>query len=195
MSLQVDLLKKTERRYQGIVSMKVIVLGAASLLIGIAILVFSLAGISRVTLNANLDRAQREWDRMEPQAEIVRRAGIAVKSNQDVLKQISAWSGEDAVPMYQVFRSVQSEIPKHVQFNSIVASVREDSDQKPFHLLQINGRAMGELVAVDTKRKLNSNESVRAFCEEVRLVSSQRGLGDEWTFSFEGKRMLEGEQK
>ena len=72
MNLQVNLLLKSERRYQGMVSMKVLALSSVSVLAAVTILVFLLAGISRMTLNSNLDRARHEWNLLDPQAAAIR---------------------------------------------------------------------------------------------------------------------------
>jgi hypothetical protein len=190
MNLQINLLMKTERRYQGMVSMKVIVLGSVSVFAGIAALVFSLAGISQVTHNANLDRARREWERLEPQSAAVRNAGFAATANQETLEKLNAWAGVGGVPMHRVLQAVQRETPDLIQFSNLSAGMRTEIDGQTFYALQINGRAMGELVAVDAKRKLNATPEVRDFCGEVRLVSSQRELGEKWVFLFEGRRLI-----
>lgn len=196
MSLQVNLLNKTERRYQGIVSMKVMVLGSVGVLVGVTVLVLSLAGISKMTLNANLDRAQREWDRLNPLATAVRNSGYAATENQKTLDKLEGWAKGGRAPMYTVLRAVQGDVPLQMQFSTLFAGIREDetSPTESYYILRMNGRALGELVAVEAKRKLNADAEVRGFCGEVRLISSQREEGDSWTFALEGQRRTGGAQ-
>lgn len=195
MSLQVDLLKKTERRYQGIVSMKVMILGSVGVLVGTTVLVLSLAGISRATQNANLKRARREWDRLNPLAAAVRANGVATEANQKTMARMEAWAQGGSAPMYTILREVQREIPQKIQLNNLHAGIVEGrEDQPPYYMLRLSGRALGELVAVEAKRKLNGNDDVQGFCGDVRLVSSERETGDVWTFALEGRRPVGGKQ-
>lgn len=197
MSLQVDLLKKTERRYQGIVSMKVMVLGSIGVLVGTTIVVLSLAAISKATQNANLKRARREWDRIRPIAAVVRSNGAAAESNRKTLERLDLWAKGGSVPMYKILRETQSEIPSMIQLQSLRAGILEavDEGQPSFYILRLSGRALGELVAVEGKRKLNSNRDITGFCGDVRLISSGRETGDVWAFALEGRRSQEGAAK
>jgi hypothetical protein len=200
MSLQVNLLKKSEQRYQGIVSMKVMVLTSAGVLLGVTVLVFTLAGISKMTLHANLDRARREWERIEPLAAVIRAKQDAYIANQKTLEELEVWSKGDHVGMSGVLRAVQSEIPARMELNGLYAGIEtsvpaEKEKEEDYYVLRLNGRAQGELTAVDAKRQLNGDPEVRGFCGEVKLVSSQRDDGDVWNFSMEGRRPTGGGKK
>ena len=193
MNLQVNLLSRTERRYQGIVSMKLMVLGSASVLIGVTVLVLSLAGISRMTHNVSMDRTQEKWDLVNPLAEKVRRYGFAAAENQKTIEKLEHWSKGGSVPMYTVLRAVQEQIPSQMQLHNFYAAIRDaEAGEKPHYILRLSGRAVGELVAVEAKRNLNADSDVRAFCGGVRLISSQREAGDNWIFALEGRRETGG---
>lgn len=190
MSLQVNLLRKADRRYQGIVSMKVMVLSSVSVLAGITILVFSLAGISKMTLNANLERARREWTRLDPQAAVVRRCQSAISANRKTLSGLESWAKGDHLSMFNILRAVQSEIPAQMTLEHLYAGLEQLADKDPvYRTLRLSGRSQGELTAVEAKRKLTASAEVRGFCGEVRLVSSQRETGDIWIFALEGRRL------
>ena len=189
MSLQVNLLKKAERRYQGIVSMKVMVLGSVSVLVSITILVFLLAGISKVTLNANLDRARREWERLEPLAAVVRNGQAAIAANNKTLSELEGWAKGDHPSMFSILRSVQSRIPSQMALENLYAGLEQGAEKEPsYYTLRLSGRAQGELTAVEAKRQLTADAGLRRFCGEIKLVSSQRDAGEIWIFSLEGRR-------
>lgn len=193
MSLQVNLLKKVERRYQGIVSMKVIALSSISLLAGITVLVFLLAGISRMTLSANLDRARREWARLDPQATVIRSGQAAITINRKTLSELESWSKGDHLSMFSILRAAQSQIPAQMSLETFYAGLEQASDTETiYYTLRLNGRAQGELMAVEAKRQLNAEVGLRRFCGEVKLVSSQRESGEVWIFSLEGRRLAGG---
>lgn len=191
MSLQVNLLKKTERRYQGIVSMKVLALGSVSVLAGITILVFLLAGISKMTLKNNLDRARNEWKRLEPQAAKVRKAQASTTANRTTIKQLEGWANGDHPAMYSILRAVQSRIPAQMALDQFYAGQEQTFDADNY-VLRFSGRALGELTAVEAKRQLNADPGLRRFCGEIKLVSSQRDSGEIWVFAFEGRRPAGG---
>ena len=193
MNLQVNLLKKTEQRYQGIVSMKVMALSSVSLLASITIMVFLLAGISRMSLNNNLDRARREFKRLDPLANAVRSAQTAIEANRKTLATLEGWSQGDCPSMFILLRSIQSGIPAPMTLDNLYAGLEQEVDSKPgYYTLRISGRAQGELTAVDAKRQLNSSAELRRFCGETKLVSSQREAAEKWMFLLEGRRLAGG---
>lgn len=194
MNLQVDLLRKIERRYQGIVSMKVMALGSVSVLAGITILVFSLAGISKMTLSANLDRARLEFGRIDPLAAVVRTNQVAIDTNRKTLSDLEKWSQSDHFSMFSILRAVQGGIPAQMALENLYAGLEQDDETKPvfYYTLRFSGRTQGELTAVDAKRQLNSSVELRRFCGETKLVSSQRETGENWLFAMEGRRLAGG---
>lgn len=196
MSLQINLLDKSERRFQGIVSMKVMALGSFGLLAGITMLVLLLAGISKVTLNSNLDRARRESERLEPQAVKVRNEQAAAVANRKTLADLEGWAQGDHLSMFSILRAVQSRIPAQMTLENFYVGLEQGMDTEPaYYTLRFSGKAQGELTAVEAKRQLNANAEVRGFCGEVKLVSSQRASGDVWMFALEGRRPVEGGKK
>jgi hypothetical protein len=193
MNLQVNLLKKTEQRYQGIVSMKVMVLGSIGVLTGITVLVLMLAGISKVTLKTNLDRARREWERLDPQAALVRQAEAAATSNRTTLAGLEGWSQGSRTATATLLRAVQREIPERMQLSHMFAGIEKNGDQA-YRVLRFSGRTQGEMIAVDAKRRLTARPEIRTFCGEVKLVSSQRDTGENWSFALEGRTPAGGVQ-
>lgn len=192
MNLQVDLLKKTERRYQGIVSTKVMVIGSVGVLAGTTILVLSLVMLSKATQNANFKRAHREWERLSPLATAARRSGVAAEENRKTIARLDLWAKGGSASMHTILREVQRELPEMVQLNNLRAGFQEKAVEQPaaYHL-RLSGRALGELVAVEAKRKLTDNQKIQTFCGDIRLVSSEREQGDIWTFALEGRRQME----
>jgi len=189
----IDMMQTWNSLGYSIVEPKVMVLGSAGVLIGTTVLVLSLAMLSKATQNANYKRAQREWDRLNPLATVVRQNGAAAEANKKTLDKMDLWAKGSSASMYTILREVQREIPAMIQLNNLRAGILEGEEDEPsYYILRLSGRALGELVAVEAKRKLNSNDNVEAFCGNVRLVSSERESGDVWTFALEGRRQEEG---
>ncbi len=195
MNLQVNLLKKNERRYQGIVSMKVMVMGAVAVFGGILLLFFVLAGITKVTLLANLERTRRDWARQEPLAAIVRMQTTAAAANRRTRVVLDEWSERTGAPLHKIMRELQGSVPTQVRLSRVYAEmIEEGSSGQPECILQLSGWAVGEggeMLGVEFKRNLNDSKELRSFCDEVRLISSRRESDASWVFSLEGKRIVE----
>lgn len=196
MNLQINLLKKNEQRYQGIVSMKVLVVGASAVFIGILVIFFLLAVIAKGSLNASLEHARREWARQEPVEAAIRRQSEAAACNGRTLSMLEGWAERTGAPMYQIMHELQCSVPAQMQFSRLYAGVMPNENSgKPEYQLQLSGWAVGKggnLLAVEFKRSLNANEVIRNFCGEIRLVSSQREMGEVWLFALEGRKTVEG---
>jgi hypothetical protein len=194
MDLPVNLLKKTEWRYQGMVSMKVMALGSISVLISVSIMVFLLAGISKMSLNADLERARLEWAGLGQQEPMVRSALAASASNNKTLAALESRKG-NCPPMYSVLRSVQENVPSLMALNHFSAGIGQINEKNPLCCtLRISGTAQGELTAVEAKQQLNADARLHSFCGEIRLVASRRYFEESWAFALEGSRPLESAQ-
>lgn len=191
MSLQVNLLKKTERRYQGIVSMKVILLGSGSLFAAITILAYLLAVISKMTLNSELDHARNEWARLEPSVVALRATQAAIESNNKTLSAIERWSKDIQPSMYSILRAVQKNVPAQMALYHFSASMEQDGEDHADYVLRMSGTANGELTAVAAKRQLSDDAKLSGFYGEIKLVSSQRHFGEAWAFALEGRRLAD----
>jgi len=195
MNLQINLLKKNERRYQGIVSMKVMVMGAIAVFGGILLLFFMLSGIAKVTVLANLDRTRKDWILQMPVSAIIRMQTEAAALNRRTSASLDEWSERTGAPLHKIMRELQGSVPAQVQLSRVYAKIIEaGSSGQPECVLQLSGWAVGEggdMLAVEFKRNLNNSKELRSFCDEVRLISSRRETDDSWVFSLEGKRMIE----
>lgn len=192
MSLQVNLLKRSERRHQGIVSMKVMVFSAIGLLTGITVLISLLTGISKITIAAELKYARQEFQQLEPQVEKLRAVQTAEKANREMLAHLKSWTENAGPPMYAVLRSLQKNIPADMRLYHLFAGTEQTAEKETSaYTLRISGTANGELTAVETKRQLNAAPELRQFCGEIRLVSSRRHFDESWAFVLEGRRPIE----
>jgi hypothetical protein len=156
------------------------------------ILVFSMAGISKMTLNSNLERARREWKRLDPLAAVVRSEQTASVANRKTLSELESWTKGGQMAMYRILYELQSRIPAQMALENLYAGLEEASDTEAYYTLRFSGRAQGELTAVEARRHLNASDGLRRFCGEIKLVSSQREAGDTWIFALEGRRAAEG---
>lgn len=197
MNFQINFLKKTERRYQGVVSMKVMVIGSLSVLVGITGLVLTLAAISKISLNADLGRVRSEWGRLSPQAARIQNWQACTATNQQTIARLESWTQGGQLFVHKVLRGIQSEIPDQMALGNLFVGMEEAADPAagPSHrVVRFSGRAVGEMTSVEARRRLNENSVLRGYCGDIRLISSQRESGENWIFALEGRLPVEGGQ-
>lgn len=192
MNLQVNLLKKSEQRFQGVVSLKVMAFGAAGILAAVTLLTVSLSAAARMRLNAQAERVRMEWKEVDAPSVRARANQTALDANRKVLAIAEGRAESGVIPMYRVLLAVQENIPERMAIGVLRAGEEQGADKKIEKVLSFSGRARGELTAVEARRNLNRNATLQQFCGELRLISSQRAEGDNWIFALEGRRAAEG---
>lgn len=169
------------------------ILHSVGVLAGIAVSGCLLIWIYRTALYEDLERSRHEFECLTPLADELRRVQSVTASNQGMLSEYSRWSGERGLPMCNVLRSVQENIPSEMVLYHFSAGVEPAGEKEaPACTLYFSGTAQGRQTVVEAKRQLNSDLRLRRFCSEIKLVSSQRDFGDDWAFAFEGSRMSGG---
>lgn len=185
MSFHINLIKKTECRYQGRVSMKVLALGSVSVLVGGAALVMLSVGISHATQSSSLEMVRSQLSYMEPKADVLRKKQAATQANRESLGWTGHSGGTGCPPMNGVLRSVQRHVPAQMTLTHFYAGTKAAASSES-RVLRISGTANGELTAVEARHALSSDAELTRFCGEVRLTSSQRYSGEIWAFAIEG---------
>jgi len=192
MNLQLNVLKKNELRYQGLLTVKMMVVGSVSILVAVLLLIFSSACIVNVALQAKLKHTRDEWVQMEPEVTVARAQLNAKVLNRQAEAALDKWSNRTGAPAYKILRELQKHIPDQMELSRLyMGLIQSGSTGNPECKLQLSGRVEGkELLTVKFKQSLNESESVKSFCGDVRLISSSRESDTSWLFSFEGKRII-----
>jgi hypothetical protein len=181
--------KKTEQQ----LSMKGLVTVCVSVLAGSGLLLLLAAGLSNLSLNADLEKARREWNDLHAQETAVLRARDAARVNETTFITLQNGEEGDWPRMYSVLRAVQENVPSLMRLYHFSADVAQDREKDALtRTLRISGTAVGELTAVDAKRQLTADARLRSFCGEIRLISSRRYFEESWAFALEGSRLAEG---
>ena len=119
----------------------------------------------------------------------------AAAENRKTLAALDEWSERTGAPLHKIMRELQGSVPTQVQLSRVYTKITESgSSGQPECILQLSGWAVGEggdMLAVEFKRNLNNSKELRSFCDEVRLISSQRESDTSWVFSLKGMRILE----
>ena len=155
---RVNLLKKNEQRYQGIVSRRFTMVCAVLTPI---LLIAVLGGIKLIQfagLQSDLKAKTEFWAEMEPRLERFKAENGNLNTNRKVLELFDGWDASQ-LDLVQIMDDIQNAVPGNVQFNRMMirgnilpktyGSVEE---MKLDFQFQIDGLAMGERAEKDIWR-------------------------------------------
>jgi hypothetical protein len=118
MKLRVDLLKDTERRYQGPVSMRFMI-RAGGVTLALVLFVFGGLAIQRqVMLRYRLKSATEEWARLGPRYEEITKRQAVVSSYKGLLDELNGW-GMTNSHWYDMLLELQKTVPPNVQLSKL----------------------------------------------------------------------------
>lgn len=190
MSLFADSPGGAGSRDRAAVGVREILTLASAVFAGTAILLFLLAGILKITRHSKLEHVQSALEKLAPHAEQLRAVKEAVIINDKMIAAVDEWMEPGSPPMYRILRAVQENIPPQIVLYHVAAGIEEAvEDSPPARTLYLSGTAEGELVTVETKRRLNADADLHNFCGEIKFALSQRHSSKSWAFAFEGRHL------
>lgn len=185
-----DLQRKDGRSNLSRVRIKTILLAGVSGFAGLVVVGFLAAGISHIAISTRTERIQHELETLRPRAATLRTAQGAVSANRKMLAEFKNWVGDSGLPMHQVLRAAQEEIPAEMELYHFTAAVEPSGEDAWIaRTLYISGSADDEEIVIKAKRQLDGDSRLRSFCGKVKLASSQRYSGNSWAFALEGWRL------
>lgn len=180
---RVNLLKKSEQRYQGAVSRRFIMVSAVVTPI---LLIAVLSGIKLVQysgVQADLKTSREIWKDLKPKLELFNEENKSLAANRKILALFEGWR-QSQLPIVKLMDEVQDVVPQNVQFSRF--SLRGDitkaayatpKDMKLNYKLLIEGVAQGNRAEEDVwkfqKDLIGSPDINRAF-ETVDLADMRK---------------------
>lgn len=204
---RVNLLKKSECRYQGAVSRRFIwVIIVVTPILFIAVL----SGVKLIQyggVKTDLRASREIWSTLEPKLEIALDQQRGLKANRQLINLINGWQ-KSQVSMEELLLDIQKAIPANVQLTRIsIRSEVKTSIYRNANELGLNYRlvlqgvsqgAQAEDSVINLRRNLLKKEHLSAIFDSVKLTSMRKrsGAGGEnmREFSLEGLS-AEGEEK
>ncbi len=202
---RVNLLKKSERRYQGVVSRRFIFV---SMVVTPIFLIAILSGIKLVQYNgvqANLKASREIWADLEPQLERFQNQQRGLNTNRQAIDLIQGWRNSQ-VSMEGLLLDIQQTIPEQIQLtrvsvrSEIKTSVYRNKDELDLdYRLVLQGVSQGaqaEGMVINLRKNLLKKEHLTATFDSVKLTSMRKREGrageNMREFSLEGMG-LQGE--
>jgi Tfp pilus assembly protein PilN len=112
---RVNLLKKSEQRYQGKVSRKFILIAGVGAFVLTVLLIVGLFLVHKASLRNELNSTRVLWAQMEPRMKEHARDNKELATVTQILDLFHGWEGSRA-PFVKLLNDVQSVVPETVQF-------------------------------------------------------------------------------
>jgi len=201
---RVNLLKKNEQRYQGIVSQRFLF----SVIILAPILVVALVGVIQFSEYGNIKEGLQSshivWDGLDPRLAKCRKEKGGVASNQQLIDLLGGWE-KSRPSLSTLMDGLQGVVPENIQFRRLTlrcdlgsAVSRDPADLEPSYLLVIEGVSQGTLAeneVIQFRKDLLECTQVSEVFDSIKLASMRQRRGndavDQREFRLEGE-VLEG---
>lgn len=182
---RVNLLKKSEQRYQGTVSRRFILISVVVTPI-LLIAVFSAIKMVQYTgVQADLKAKRSIWENIEPQLALFNEKNQSLTVNRKVLDLFEGWE-QSQLPMEEILNGIQQTVPGNIQLTrlsirgAINGSVYETpQDMELDYTMQVEGQAQGERAETDVWQfltDLNDSATISSGFETIRLAGSMRQI-------------------
>lgn len=197
---RVNLLKKSEQRYQGAVSRRFMLI---SLVVTPILFIAILSGIKIIQyggIQASLKSNHEIWSALEPRLAVAKEQKKGLRVNRDALSLINGWK-ESQVFMENILLDIQSTTPANVQLERVsvrsegrVSKYRSGDELSLGYELAVQGVSQGEHAedtVINLRKKLLTKTYLSSMFDSVKLVSMRKQQGRNGEnmrrFSFEGK--------
>lgn len=196
---RVNLLKKSECRYQGAVSRRFMLV---SMVVTPVLFIAVLSGVKLIQyggVQADLKASREIWTTLEPRLATALEQQRGLKTNRQAISLLNAWQ-ESQVSMEGLLLDIQEAIPENVQLmrisirSEMKASLYRNADEvKLDYRLALQGVSQGdqaEDAVINLRRDLLKREHMATTFESVKLTSMRKRSGADGEnirdFSFEG---------
>jgi len=196
---RVNLLKKSECRYQGAVRRRFMLV---SIVVTPILFIALLSGIKLIQyggVQADLKASREIWKTLEPKLAVALDRQRGLKTNRQALSLINGWK-DSQVSMEGLLQDVQEVIPENVRLmrvsirSEVAASLYRDADELDLdYRLALQGVSQGEQAedtVMNLRRDLLKKEHLSAIFDSVKLISMRKRSGADGEnmreFSFEG---------
>ncbi len=183
---RVNLLKKSEQRYQGVVSRRFLLV---CIVVTPILFITSLSGIKLVqytSVQSSLKSSRELWVGLEPRLEQYKDERRSLVANQRALELIAGWQGTQ-VPISELLTEIQGSVPATVQLTRL--SIRSElgtsvyakpTDFSKDYTLMVQGGAQGEQaedVVIALLKDLLKTERMGTVFKSVKLGSMRKRVG------------------
>jgi len=183
---RVNLLKKSEQRYQGAVSHRFILVAAV---VAPILLVAILSGVKLVqyaTVQSDLQAGKAVWSSLEPRYQLHQKELRSLNACRTSLDLLHGWMGSQ-IALSQLLLEIQEEVPPTIQLQRL--SVRSDPQTATYvrvedfvldYKLMLQGVSQGERAedaVMGLRKDLMATDLMGSVFKSVKLASMRKRAG------------------
>jgi hypothetical protein len=180
---RVNLLKKSEQRYQGAVSRRFMLASVVITPIMVIAVLSAIKLIQYTGVQAQLEASREIWADLKPKLDLYKDENRGLVANRKMLGLIDGWQGSQG-SFVQLLEDVQQTVPENIQFTRL--AVRGSSKASEFatpeemalgYTLTVEGISQGdqaEKQVIDLRRDLLACERIGATFSSLKLASLRK---------------------
>lgn len=180
---RVNLLKKSEQRYQGMVSRRFVIV---SLVATPLLLIAVMSGIKLIQytgVQSELKASREIWKNLEPKLALFNEEKKGLADHRQLLSLFEGWQSSQA-PVIDLLEGIQDSVPDNIQFTRL--SLRGDVKRSAYetaddmvldYKLVIEGLSQGDMAESDVirlQRELLACEVVESSFESIKLTAMRK---------------------
>jgi hypothetical protein len=180
---RVNLLKKSEQRYQGAVSRRFVLVSIVATPI-LLIAVFSGIKLIQYTgVQSELKASREIWKTLEPKLQLFNEKKKGLADHRQILSLFDGWQASQA-PVLDLLGGIQDSVPDNLQFtrlslrSDLTRSVYENNDDMALNYkLVIEGLSRGDMAESDVirlQRELLACEVVESTFDSIKLTAMRK---------------------
>ena len=187
-SPRVNLLKKSEQRYQGAVSRRFMLVSLVITPIMLVAVLSSIKLIQYSGVKSQLTSSEEIWADLEPRLELYKAENQGLVANKKVMDLFDSWK-ESQGSFVELLDEIQDTVPENVQFTRL--SIRgaqtsvayaDPNDTTLNYELTLEGISQGERAenqVIDFRKDLLAGERMASRFADVKLSSLRKRSGKE----------------
>lgn len=180
---RVNLLKKSEQRYQGAVSRRFVLVSIVATPILLIAVVSGIKLLQYTGVQSELKGSREIWKTLEPRLALFNEERKALKDNRQMLSLLEGWK-ESQAPLVDLLEGIQDSVPSNIQFtrfslrSEMAKSEYGSVDDMDFsYKLVIEGLSQGDMAEADVigfQRDLLAREVVESTFDSIKLTAMRK---------------------
>ena len=180
---RINLLRKSEQRYQGAVSRRFVLMVAVGAPILIVSILSGIKAIQYTGVQADLKQSQEIWKELEPRLELYKEENRGLAYNKQAMDLINGWKSSQT-SFVTLLEEVQDTVPANIQFTRLSVKSEQtplvytaSKDMELKFSLVIDGAAQGDTAesqVIELGRDLMGAELVESTFDSIKLASLRK---------------------
>lgn len=183
---RVNLLKKSEQRYQGAVSLRFMYVAIVVTPILFIAIISGVKLVQYSSVQADLKVSRAIWQEVEPQLKLFKEERHSLETNRQALELLGGWTNSQ-ISFVRLLTDMQDTVPQNIQFTRLsirskdAVSVHASAEELELrYKLLIEGLSQGRLAedeVIQLRKDLLGSQAIAATFDAINLASMRKRVG------------------